>query len=50
MITGIAHVLFLKYLKSADNFQGKPFFTPMILFSEAATMCESIREGNWFIG
>src|SRR6185312_16505686 len=40
IITGIRQVLFLKYLKSFGILQGKPFFIPMMLFSEAATMCE----------
>src|SRR6185312_1358842 len=42
MITGMLHVLFLKYLKSLGRRQGRFPSLPIILFSEAATMWESI--------
>ena len=44
---GMHQVLFLKYLKSLDNFHGSPLSIPMILFSEAATKCE--RMANDFL-
>lgn len=42
MMMGMAQVVFLKKRKSSGNFQGSSPFTPMTLFSEAATMCDKM--------
>src|SRR5436305_4563150 len=42
IITGIPHVLFLKYLKSLGRLHGRLLFIPITLFSDAATIWESM--------